>query len=98
MRPINLEHSDYDSMNFESWTDVQPAYLITPHIVLTNVDNGLWLHCFDAVIDEEALSAIAKQVTIISIDIGGASVKGMDLAVIANMPLVELAKVLAAQL
>lgn len=97
MRNINLEHSDYDSMNFETWHDVQQAYLLTPHIVLANVDTGLWLYCYDEAIEEHSTSAIAKQATIITLDIGGASVAGMDLAEIAHIPLVELAKLLAAQ-
>lgn len=98
MRPINLEHSDYDSLNFESWTDVQPAYLLTPHIVLANVDTGLWLYCYDEAIEEGATSAIAKQATIIALNIDGATVEGIDLSILSQMTLVNLAEVLAERL
>lgn len=98
MRPINLEHSDYDSLNFESWTDVQPAFLITPKIVFSNVDTGLWFYCFEEAIEEGATSAIAKQATIIALNIDGASVEGIDLSILSQMTLVNLAEVLAEQL
>ncbi|QUG41304.1 hypothetical protein KD050_18825 [Psychrobacillus sp. INOP01] len=97
MRPINLEHSDYDSANFESWTDVQPGYLITSNVVLTTNNTGIWFYCFDEAIEENAESAIAKQARIIQLDVEGASVVSIELSTLSQMSLVELAKLLASQ-
>lgn len=98
MRKILLEHSDYDRFNQETWTDVQPGLLMTPKIVLTSTDEGLWLYCFSKDIEKDSPSALAKQATIIALHIDGASLKGYDLEEIANMPLVGLARILAAQI
>ncbi|MCK1997953.1 hypothetical protein MPH47_12080 [Psychrobacillus psychrodurans] len=98
MRPINLEHSDYDSTNFESWTDVQLGYLITSNIVLTTNDTGIWFYCFGEAIEENAESAIANQAKIIQLHVEGASVIGIDHATLALMSLTNLAEVLAEQI
>ncbi|MEK4085153.1 hypothetical protein [Psychrobacillus sp. FSL K6-1415] len=98
MKPINLEHSDYDSLNFESWTDVQPGYLITSNIVLTTNDTGIWFYCFGDAIAENAESAIANQAKIIQLHVEGASVVNIELSLLSQMSLIDLAEALAIQL
>lgn len=98
MKPINLEHSDYDSFNGETWTDVQPAFLITQKIVLTTNETGIWFYCFNEAIEEYAESAIAKKAKIIQLDVEGASVVNIELSTLSQMSLIDLAKTLAAQI
>lgn len=98
MKPINLEISDYDSTNFEGWTDVQPAILVTPKIALTTNNAGIWFYCFEEAIEENAKSAIANQARIIQLDVEGASVENIELSLLSQMSLIDLAEILAVQL
>ena len=96
MRNIQLQHSDYDSISHEKWTDEMPGYLITPKIVLTTNSTGIWLYCFDEEIEEQATKVIAEQAKIIQLDVEGASVENIKLSTLAQMSLIDLAETLAA--
>lgn len=98
MRPIQLEHSDYDVMNGETWVETRAGYLLTDRIVLDRSDIGIWLYCYDEDIAIDATTAIAKQATIIALNIDGASVENIDHSVLSHMSLVNLAEFLAGQL
>lgn len=97
MRNIKLEHSDFDSISNESWIDEMPGFLITPKIVLTTNNTGIWFYCFDEAIEKSAPKAIANQARIIQLDVEGASVENIKLSTLSQMSLIELADTLASQ-
>ena len=97
MRHINLEHTDYDTTNGETWTEITPGYLLTPYIAMKNDEYGIGFYCFEKAVADDQPSVSTRNAHVIDLPIGGASAKDIDLAELANMTIAELAKALVKQ-
>ena len=98
MRPITLQHSDYDALVDERWVQDVPSYLLTPHIVLSLHHEGFSYYHFSEAIGEQQSVVKSDTAKIISVTIQGVRFEEINLAELAVMSVKDLGIKLATQI